>query len=143
MSNLVDKILYNKPLSLKQEADLRTSSIIRNLQHILNTRSSIGIKEYLSENTVLTNLNFGLPDLSFVSITSTLGQNTLIKLIKKAISSFEPRLKNITIELGDYDPIQREINVKVSAYLDRDNIAVNFLLNLSTLEFLINERERQ
>lgn len=118
-----------------------TNAIIRNVQYILNTRSSIGIKKFLAEDTILDNLTFGLPDLSFISMSSVTDKKTLIDVIKKAITAFEPRLKSVTIELGGHDTIKREITIKVSAYFNRDNIAVNFVLNLSTLEFLIDERK--
>lgn len=139
MSKVSNRILHNDSSNQQKPADLTNHSIIRNLQSILNTRSSIGIKKFLASDTILDNLTFGLPDFSFLSISSSTDKQTLIDVIKKAITAFEPRLKNVSIELGGYDPLKREITIKVSAYFNRDNIAVNFVLNLSTLEFLINE----
>lgn len=142
MSNLSNHILYNDRINYKQhDTIIMTNAIIRNVQYILNTRSSIGIKKFLAEDTILDNLTFGLPDLSFISMSSVTDKKTLIDVIKKAITAFEPRLKSVTIELGGHDTIKREITIKVSAYFNRDNIAVNFVLNLSTLEFLIDERK--
>lgn len=141
MSKILNCVLYAQHLDSSNTFDLLGHAIIRNIQYILNTRSSIGVKKFLESNTVLDNLTFGLPDFSFLSISSSTDKKTLVDVIKKAIAAFEPRLKGVSIELGGYDTIKREITVKVSAYFNRDNIAVNFVLNLSTLEFLIDERK--
>ncbi len=142
MSKVFNKILHNESLDRVKSTNLVTHSIIRNIQYILNTRSSFGVKKFLDNRTILDNLSFGIPDLSFISMRSAGDKEKLSKIIEKAIVAFEPRLKGVSIDLGHYDLLNREINVKVSAHFDRNNIAVNFLLNLSTLEFLIDERER-
>lgn len=143
MSNLSNHILYNDVIISNKQNDvtIMTSAIIRNIQCILNTRSSIGIKKFLAADAILDTLTFGLPDLSFLSISSARDKKTLVDVIKKSITAFEPRLKSVTIELGGHDTIKREITIKVLAYFNRDNVAVNFVLNLSTLEFLIDERK--
>jgi len=139
MTKLSNRILYNDSLSQANEADLVSQSILRNLQAILNTRSGLGVKKYIDDKAVLDNQTFGLPDFTFLSLSSSSDTKTLQKIISKAIKHFEPRLQDVVVNIGDYNSITRKINVKVSAYFNRNDVIVNFILNLSTMEFLINE----
>ena len=65
-------------------------SIARELHRLFNTRSPLGLSDYLqAEGTVL---EYGVPDFSFLSGQSATDLATLQKVLSLAISRYERRL---------------------------------------------------
>ena len=142
MSHVSDKILHNTD-STKQQVELSLNSILRNLHNILNTRSSLGLKEFLKTDAILDNTTFGIPDLTFVCFTAERDKKMMCEAIKKGITQFENRLTQVKVSFSSYNPQKKTVEIKVSAHFSRDNVGMSLLLNLNTREFTINEWEHK
>jgi type VI secretion system lysozyme-like protein len=86
---------------LKQEEDVLepTESIKRNIEIILNSRSPLSLKDYLDSKRILTVLEFGVPDISKLSLKSEDDSLKIFQVLKKAIEAFEPRITELSMEL--------------------------------------------
>ena len=141
MSKLSDKILHNTPIQLSSYHKI-TESIFRNIQNILNTRSSIGLNIYIKEHTLFDHTNFGLPDFSFVSFHSDNDKKKLCRAIKIGITQFENRLSDVEVIFSRFDALKKIVEIKVTANLVKDGLGMSLLLNLNRWEFSVHEWER-
>ena len=71
-------------------------SIGRELARLLNTRSRLGLREFLDSSG--TTLEYGIPDFSALSSRSQADLDLLQAAIAKSISLYEPRLKNVVVK---------------------------------------------
>jgi type VI secretion system protein ImpF len=79
---------------LLQGADLK-ASIARDLERLLNTRNGLTIDEaHGIEASVLT---YGIPDILALGVQPDGGQ-ALADLVRRAITSFEPRLCDVSVQ---------------------------------------------
>ncbi len=71
-------------------------SIARDLSRLLNTRSRLLVAEFTDHTG--TTLDYGMPDISALSYKSESDLALLQKLVTHAITSFEPRLKQVVVK---------------------------------------------
>jgi len=117
IDRLLDSSLNQADFSLYKNVNREEclKSIARNLSNILNTRSQTSAEIY--DSAELTVLDFGMPDFGYYSPENIDDKMLLAKRIKKAITAFEPRLSDISVEF-DFDmPDEKSLAFVVKAYL--------------------------
>jgi type VI secretion system protein ImpF len=79
-------------LTRRMEVSEIRDSIQRSLQALVASRSPRSLERYLS--SALTTLDWGVPDFGSLSPTTEADRRLMSKVIEKAITSFEPRLRD-------------------------------------------------
>jgi type VI secretion system protein ImpF len=88
-------------------------SLLRELQRIFDTRCGVPLDEYLRRP--LTVLDYGLPDLSTLSIHDEADRLRLAEVIGRALAAFEPRLSRIQVAVDAAFEARQRVVVKLSA----------------------------
>lgn len=109
------------------------------LESILNARSGLPLSAYLAPGSLLSTLNFGLPDFSTLSMTSEDDRRFLCRIIEHALEAFEPRLSHVKVDFNNYDPNTREANLVLQGVFQQDDVSVNILLKVLLWEFAVRE----
>lgn len=112
------------PVRLLQGADLKVS-LARDLERLLNTRNGLTLEEALGcEASTLT---YGIPDTLALGIEPDGGQ-ALADLVQRAITNFEPRLREVTVQaqLDDRCPDRARILITASVAVRRQLQRVDF-----------------
>ncbi|MCP4113397.1 MAG: type VI secretion system baseplate subunit TssE [Desulfobacteraceae bacterium] len=104
-ASLIDRLTDLHPESKQEIQPLRTlnrrnlkASLRRDLSWLLNTRTPIPASVF--DDKKLTVLDYGIPDFGSYGTANLDDQTLLVKRITKAISAFEPRLRNVRIDVG-------------------------------------------
>ena len=100
------------------------NSIKRNLEIILNSRSPLGMDEYLDPKKILTVLDFGIPEINNIPLSSSDNVNKVCAVIKRAIESFEPRITNVSVKSG------KDANGKIAIFIEAGFLQSKFSVNL-------------
>ncbi len=92
-------------------------SIRRDLETLLNTRrvSPRELEGYIEAGSSV--LNYGLEDLSTLRATPNGYLREMQRSVQHCLSSFEPRLTNVTVSLQNGDLLHREIRLHIEATL--------------------------
>ncbi|WP_347557939.1 type VI secretion system baseplate subunit TssE [Robbsia sp. KACC 23696] len=72
-------------------------SVKHELENLFSSRSGLAMDAYLTG--MLTVLDYGLPDTTALSMDSVLDRQHLEKAIARAIATFEPRLRTVTVSV--------------------------------------------
>jgi len=128
--------VLDRLLEQNRDADFRKShhivrcireSIRRDMENLFNTRYCIISPPEEYTNLDDSVLNFGLPDLSTINMTTFDNRNEFCRRMEKTILKFEPRIKTV--------------KVKTEASLDNENPTIHFrveaTLNVNPLQELI------
>lgn len=128
--------LFDRFLEQNKSADFRQShqivrtlreSIRRDLESLFNTRYCCVSPPEGFSNLDDSVLNYGLPDLSTINMTSYNSRTDFCRRIEKAVMKFEPRI--------------RSVKVKTDAVLDNEDPTIRFRveasLNVNPLQELI------
>lgn len=104
---LFDRLVNSAPEVHKELTPLRVhgrealfASIARDLQRLLNTRRASYAPLDPAKATVL---DYGIPDFSQFSASSVTDRRQLTEILRLAISVFEPRLQEISIQIESSD----------------------------------------
>lgn len=93
-------------------------SVRRDLEFLFNTRYRIVSAPKDCTNLDNSLINFGLPDLSTINLTSTQSRNDFCRQVEKAIMDNEPRIKTVKVESAkDADPEDPAIRFRIEALL--------------------------
>lgn len=130
---LFDRLASELPgegMGMLNSMDDIKDSICRDLHRLLNARSSISIEKYLQDD--LSVVNFGLPDVAALSAKNGEDRNQLQRILEKAFIQFEPRLKNISIQVQatDQQPHRVQIFIAADARLQTEHRRVEFHMAL-------------
>ena len=128
---VLDRLLDQNP-----DADFRQShhivrcireSIRRDMENLFNTRYCVVSPPAEYENLDDSVLNYGLPDLSTINMTTFDNRNDFCRKMEKTILKFESRIKTV--------------KVKTDTVLDNENPTIHFrveaTLNVNPLQELI------
>ncbi len=98
------------------------ASVRRDLEWLLNTRQVVdGVAPDLKE-TAHSLANYGLPDFSSYSIKSPGERNKVRRALETAISTFEPRLVDVTVNIENLRDTERVLRFRVDARLKIDPV---------------------
>jgi type VI secretion system protein ImpF len=108
---LCEPVSASSPGRLLRGADLK-ASLARDLARLLNTRNGQTIDEALGgESSVLT---YGIPDILALGVQPDGGQ-LLADLVQRAIASFEPRLREVTVQASPEDRCPDHVRLSITA----------------------------
>jgi type VI secretion system protein ImpF len=137
VASVFDRLIDDEPGVSREVAktgnqalrDLK-QAVRRDLENLLNTRRRLlSWPEELSElNTSLA--NYGLPDFTSSHLRAAQDPGAFLELIADTISKFEPRLKNVRVELlNKGDRIDRVLRFRIDALLHVEPISDNVSFN--------------
>jgi type VI secretion system protein len=97
----------NEPLTIQENTDQLAESVLRHLSNMLNTR----------HGHTLTLPDYGLPDLVdlFHAFPEAIG--LMQKAIRDTIEKYEPRLRNVRINLAESEEDMLNLHFEVTAEL--------------------------
>ena len=122
-TSILDRLLDHDPgvtsesvrdrLSVRQIKD----AVIRDLENLLNTRRQILVPspEYREVNNSL--YMYGLQDFTLKNPASPMVKQKLRRVIERTISRFEPRLKNVTVQIEAPSQNARDLRFRITAML--------------------------
>ncbi|MCP1118043.1 type VI secretion system baseplate subunit TssE [Robbsia andropogonis] len=90
-------------------------SILHELQRLLSSRSRLPFDVFVSEAADL--LDYGIPDSSAMTMASIHDRAMLAKAIRHAISVFEPRLHDVTVEITPTPERGADARVRIEGML--------------------------
>jgi type VI secretion system protein ImpF len=127
-ASILDRLLDHDPrvagepvrdrLSVRQIKD----AVIRDLEYLLNTRRQILVPspEYREVQNSL--YMYGLQDFTMKNPASTMVRQKLRQVIERTISRFEPRLKNVNVQIETSGQNARDLRFRITAILVIDPI---------------------
>lgn len=133
-ASLIDRLVDFHPQLYREARPLRTltrkklkESIRRDLVWLFNTRTSI--PAHLFDNRDLTVIDYGIPDFGSYSPANSDDRDLLAKRLTRAISFFEPRLKNVRIDVEPAMPNEKMLRVIIDAVMVVESVRepVSFL----------------
>lgn len=124
LERLTDDAPYERrdaPATWAQSVRQLKASVHRDLEWLLNTRSTAEpVPEELQELRRSV-YNYGLPDITSLSRDSGQSRGRLLRLVEEAINTFEPRLTNVRVRMAEADtPIRRQLHFVIEAMLRMD-----------------------
>ena len=103
-----------QPLRILNQKQLR-ASVRRELERLLNTRCSIPLHRLAEEERSV--VNYGLPDFSSLSPHNADDHALIASLVAQTISAFEPRLRQVRVEVGPAFGAESALWLNISAEL--------------------------
>ena len=146
--SVIDRLIDEEPgISTEAVATRQKSlrqlkqSVRRDLEWLLNSRQiPLGISPELKE-TAHSVANYGLPDFSSYSTKNTNERNKIRRALETAISTFEPRLLDVTISIEPLRENERVMKFRVDARLKVDPvpepITFDTVLQLGTGQYMV------
>ena len=122
-ASILDRLLDHDPrvdsepvrdrLSVRQIKD----AVVRDLEKLLNTRRQILVPspEYHEVHNSL--FMYGLQDFTMKNPASPMVKQQLRQVIERTISRFEPRLKNVTVQIEAPGQNARDLRFRITAML--------------------------
>lgn len=96
-------------------------SIQNEISRILGTRSSLKKEDMGELETDVLNIGFpplfGLSDFSHYDATSQLNYARIAKLCEEAIGRYEPRIKNVRVQIKSFDRYEATLHGSIQATL--------------------------
>ncbi len=129
-ASILDRLIDREPQLSRESVQYRLlnfsqvkAAVIRDLENLLNTKSQImpvpaAYKELSSSVFV-----YGLSDFTSHNPKSPSVRHVLRQNVEKTISKFEPRLKNVTVQIEAPNDEVRTIRLRISALLVLDPVA--------------------
>jgi type VI secretion system protein ImpF len=121
---LLDRLIDLDPMSgdspLTRAAAVRAlkEALRRDLEWLLNTRQTPLNLPKSMEQVRTSVLNYGLPDLTAVSIHSKADEAYLLGMVENAIAAFEPRLSQVKVVTRDaFRALERTLHFHIEALL--------------------------
>ena len=127
--SVLDRLLIDTNLTSIREPDKYTvdhlrQAVGRDLELLLNTRQRcLALPEGMDElpNSLMS---YGLPDFAGANITTDEQKMALRKEVEATIRHFEPRLKNVRVELMDTgQSLDRSLRLRIDATVEAEPIA--------------------
>ncbi len=107
------------PITRSESVRRMKSALKRDMEWLLNTRRSQIMEEVQGETGELKRslLNFGLPDISSMSVQSGKDHNRILRQMEEAVEYFEPRLRNVRVSLQPVNRVERRLRFVIEALL--------------------------
>ncbi|MBX2858642.1 MAG: type VI secretion system baseplate subunit TssE [Cellvibrionaceae bacterium] len=93
-------------------------SVRRDLEYLFNSRFRCLSPPRDCKHLVDSNLNYGLPNLSTINLSSAVGRKQFCRSLEETIAHFEPRFKSVKVKMEEnIDNEIPTINFRVEATL--------------------------
>jgi len=122
-ASILDRLLDHDPkvasepvrdrLSVRQIKD----AVIRDLEKLLNTRRQILVPSPEYHEVLNSLYMYGLQDFTLKNPASPMVKQKLRQVIVRTISRFEPRLKNVTVQIEAPSQNARDLRFRITAML--------------------------
>jgi type VI secretion system protein ImpF len=130
--SVLDRLIssQNEEWSMTRAQSLRLfkDSLKRDLEWLLNTRRPPieNLRDYELASTSV--LNYGLPDMSAMSVFSSEDQFTLLAALQECLRNYEPRISGLRVYLEGAEVGSRSIRFRIEGMLRIDHAPeeVNF-----------------
>jgi type VI secretion system protein ImpF len=141
--SLLDRLLTvdDWPVTRTQSIRYFREALKRDLEWLLNTRQSPipEIDAYpLARNSML---NFGLPDISAMGLSSASDHRRLRQALEQCLKNFEPRLQNVEITIEGADAQDRRLRFHIQGQMQLDpapeEISFDTVLELTSGEYKV------
>ena len=128
--SLLDRLIDREPGISREVPKSRTQvlselkqSVRRDLENLLNTRwRATRISEDLEE-LEFSLANYGIPDISGVSLSSAGEREGFRRIVERVIRHFEPRFKSVSVEMLDEgESLDRTLRFRIDALLHADPV---------------------
>ena len=140
---VLDRLIDNEPKKRSEAMPTPAQSLRgmkvalrRDLEWLMNTRRVIDEPPESCTELRRSVYYYGLPDISSMSILSTIDQNRLLKTIESAITMFEPRLTRVRVSLRPVTGAGRMLHFVIEGLLRVDpfpeQIVFDSVLELSS-----------
>lgn len=150
-ASILDRLIDDDPGSKPERPPFRTQdraqfgrSILRDLQHLLNSRTTfeVGVDEKVRRRRKpedRTIVDLGLSDFTHLHPSSEEDRNLLARTIREAIAAFEPRLEIRRLRVLPVEGHRNQCEVRIDAWLIMDHARepVSFGLNLDSSEGVV------
>ncbi len=108
------------PLTRPQSLRALKASLRRDLEWLLNTRQPLDAAEYTSKDLQGSVYDYGLPDITSLSLRSAKDQGRLLRTIESTIALFEPRLQGVRVSLQSMGDNTRSLHFLIEGMLRID-----------------------
>lgn len=143
VASLLDRLDASREHARDGDFHALRDAVSRDLEHLLNTRSegARNIPEVFEEcrNSSLT---YGIPDFSSYSLLSPSDRDRIRRNLEKAISSHEPRLHRVRVNLEPQRQFERVLRFRVDALLslgpEREKVRFDAVLQLTTQVYAVS-----
>jgi type VI secretion system protein ImpF len=144
--SVFDRLLDFEPENLSEQRPSRAesvrrykASVQRDLEELLNARSTGNLLPVEYAEVRRSVLTYGLPDMSSLNVSSVSDRTVLRDLIENAVRTFEPRLKAVSVTLVPREPNERSLRFRVDAKLildpEPEPISFNMVMQLNNQEY--------
>jgi len=103
-----------RPLRILNSEQLK-ASVRRELERLLNTRCSIPLHRLGEEERSV--VNYGIPDFSSLSPHNADDHALIASIVGQTITAFEPRLRQVRVEVGPVSAAESALWLNISAEL--------------------------
>ena len=145
--SLIDRLIDLEPQNRKEATVAQAQSfrqlkdsVRRDLEWLLNTRRTPAEPPLRAKELWRSSYCYGLPDLTGLSLTSSEAHTELARILETAISSFEPRLRNVTATPQGSSPGSRRLRFQIEALLLTEPAPARICFD-TTLELTSGEYE--
>lgn len=129
-ASILDRLLDFEPGNSREPVQQRTvdfrqimAAVSRDLENLLNTRRNFLIPPPIYPEVNNSLFMYGLPDFTSKNPATTTSRAKLRLEISKAISRFEPRLKNISVKMDFGGKSGRRLKLRIIAVLVVDPLS--------------------
>ena len=112
--NVPDGHIDGQPLRILNQNQLK-ASVRRELERLLNTRCSIPLQQLAEEERSV--INYGIPDFSSLSPHNADDHELIASIVGQTIAAFEPRLRQVRVEVGPVSAAESALWLNISAEL--------------------------
>ena len=105
---------HEQPLRILNHKQLK-ASVRRELGRLLNTRCSLPLHQVGAEERSV--VNYGIPDFSSLSPHNADDHELIASIVGQTIAAFEPRLRQIRVEVGPVSAAESALWLNISAEL--------------------------
>jgi type VI secretion system protein ImpF len=122
-TSILDRLLDHDPAVASESVRDRLSvrqikdAVIRDLENLLNTRRQILVPSADYPEVKNSLYMYGLQDFTLKNPASPMVKQKLRRVIERSISSFEPRLKNVTVQIEAPGQNARDLRFRITAIL--------------------------
>jgi type VI secretion system protein ImpF len=107
------------PITRSESLRRMKTALRRDMEWLLNTRRCPIMETFDDAPGELKRslLNFGLPDISSMSVQSGKDHNRILRQMEEAVQYFEPRLRNVHVSLQPVNRSSRMLRFTIDALL--------------------------
>jgi type VI secretion system protein ImpF len=108
------------PITRSKSLQSMKAALRRDLEWLLNTRQPLDAADRDSKELRGTLFDYGLPDITSLSMRSSRDQNRLLRTIEAAIELYEPRLHSVRVSLQSVADSTRSLHFMIEGLLRVD-----------------------